>query len=645
MFRSDRRKSDSGDAVRRMMCVLHVVLAWLLMGTCLTAAADNALANPYDDPILREAHDRLYTGRDRAIRILEDAVRRAPDNVDYWAELVHTLTVDGQYPFADRAAREGLDRHGDHPLLIYAWAKSKLWRWPEAALDVISRLDKVPGQQQRAERFREWIQLHVHAPWRLEAGHPEAHRGFYLGWGCKLLDVGRTDRAFAILREGLPKHPDDPELLAHIALAFALKGRLAESMRAQKSAGFYQVKLSAGYHGLGDILLSKEKPRQAVKSYGDSVPELPEHRRVLAWANAKLGKPKRAEKLLNKDEFVDQLLLIQLWRSTAANEKAIGMGRSIVEQLHIPESGPADFTGSISYSAAPHSLRSEFKSAIGWLKDQFPDKKREVDFFFGAQRPPWRPELNHYTPASVAIVQLEKQLAAANDPETAAELRFLLARMSAIAGHYAKAIQITRVDAAGPRPPDYGQRLTWSAINYSLWRRRADTEKLFQEDPARLAASRAILANLLRHQTRSMGSTPPEKRQAAEDEDVRRLIAIGPGVLAPVIDEFDINTHTWKDRTPHVQVIEALGDVHDTPILIDTLALIANGVENGHVAQQNRNSAVAIHRCLEKLTGQSCPEKSLEGQAKFWNDWWYKNAEAIVYDKVVEPETNEVKSR
>jgi hypothetical protein len=222
--------------------VLPVVSAWLLMGTCLTAAEDSALANPYDDPVLRTARNWLYTARGQSIRILEEAVRGSPDNVDYWADLVHTLGVDGQYAFADRAAREGLDRHPDHPLLIYAWAKSKLWRWPEAALDIISRLEKVPGQTQQAQRCREWIQLHVHFPWRLEAQLPEVQSGFYLGWGRKLLDVGKTDRALAILREGLPQQPDDPELLAHLALALAIKGQLTESMRVQKSAGFYQVK-------------------------------------------------------------------------------------------------------------------------------------------------------------------------------------------------------------------------------------------------------------------------------------------------------------------------------------------------------------------------------------------------------------------
>jgi hypothetical protein len=313
------------------------------------------------------------------------------------------------------------------------------------------------------------------------------------------------------------------------------------------------------------------------------------------------------------------------------------LGRKIVKPLHIPKLGPADGPDTYGYRDCAFSLRDEYLSTVEWLKDEFPEKKDEVTFFFAAQSPQPSPKLNRYAPASHNIVQLEKEIAAADAPEKAAELRVKLAGLYAIAGRYAKAAELIRAVAAAPRPPDYGQRLTWSAINYSLWRRRADTEKSFQEDPARLAASRAILANLLRHQTRSIDSTPPEKRQAAEDEDVRRLIAIGPGVLAPVFDEFDINTHTWKDRTPHVQVIEALGDVHDAPPLIDTLALIANGLENGHEGQYNRNSAVAIHRCLEKLTGQSCPGKSLEGQAVFWNNWWYDNAETIVYGEVNDP--------
>jgi hypothetical protein len=176
----------------------------------------------------------------------------------------------------------------------------------------------------------------------------------------------------------------------------------------------------------------------------------------------------------------------------------------------------------------------------------------------------------------------------------------------------------------------------WSALDWSLWRRRADTEQRFQDNPVLLAASRAVLARVSQRRFQPPGATLTSKQQPAEDEDVRRPIDVGPGVLAPVFDEFDLNTHTWKDRTPYVRVIEALGDVRDTPLLIDTPALIVDGIQSGHTKQNNRRGALAIHRCLEKLTGQSCPETSFEGRAKFWNDWWYENAMGIVLHAAVE---------
>lgn len=71
--------------------------------------------------------------------------------------------------------------------------------------------------------------LHYDAAWAL--GVPtEQERGFLVGYGSTLRNVGRVDEAIALLGEALRKYPDYPPLTAFLALALLSGGQWHASL-------------------------------------------------------------------------------------------------------------------------------------------------------------------------------------------------------------------------------------------------------------------------------------------------------------------------------------------------------------------------------------------------------------------------------
>ena len=112
-----------------------------------------------DDFVLRQAHDNV------GIWILEDAVKRSPHNVHYWAALIDALDQEEQHQFydtirpsrfAERASRDALKLNPGDPLLLVARARL-LEPW--AALKVLDELEKAPGHAREAQRLKEILRL------------------------------------------------------------------------------------------------------------------------------------------------------------------------------------------------------------------------------------------------------------------------------------------------------------------------------------------------------------------------------------------------------------------------------------------------------------------------------------------------------
>ena len=175
--------------------------------------------------------------------------------------------------------------------------------------------------------------------------------------------------------------------------------------------------------------------------------------------------------------------------------------------------------------------------------------------------------------------------------------------------------------------------MNYDALSWCIWKRRAHAEALHRKDPALLASARSILANITG--ARWNRAKVEGREWLTEDEVVKRLVAIGPGVLSSVFDDLGPNTISGQDRSPYVKVIEQVGSVQDTPILIDTLALVVSSWEQGHTASpvQDQATVKAIHECLEKLTGARSTETSHEGRVEFWAKWWEQNAKRVIPGK------------
>ena len=103
---------QSNRAVTKTEVLLWEMPAWWCEGAGQTEpiASDAALATdddpraaPADDPILRTAHDKLYTGREKAIQVLEDKLllllRRRVGHVERvsfgFFHLVHPRLISG----------------------------------------------------------------------------------------------------------------------------------------------------------------------------------------------------------------------------------------------------------------------------------------------------------------------------------------------------------------------------------------------------------------------------------------------------------------------------------------------------------------------------------------------------------------------
>jgi hypothetical protein len=72
--------------------------------------AETKKAPAEEDPIV-VARSTLYTTRAQSLAVLEEAVRKWPERVDYWVELLRALDVDGEPFLADCTSRRALTLH------------------------------------------------------------------------------------------------------------------------------------------------------------------------------------------------------------------------------------------------------------------------------------------------------------------------------------------------------------------------------------------------------------------------------------------------------------------------------------------------------------------------------------------------------
>ena len=264
-------------SMRRLMTTMNLIVVWPLL-TCVTVGGSACggeiwdWGNDVSDKVLLQARQHLWRSRDTSLHILENAVRKFPNNVAYWAELIHTLSVNSDYYFAERASREALRLNPGVPKLLVA--RARLLK-PSPALDVLDVLEKVPGNAEEARRLKEIL--------RLGFPIPENRNDYvYEGRAASLIYLKRLDRALEVLDEGLSKSPVDRNLLALKAIVVALQGQFDKCMELQKASGYLQVEIDGSYWGLGDCLLQQGRPALTIQSFGGNEPGGEECARAVA---------------------------------------------------------------------------------------------------------------------------------------------------------------------------------------------------------------------------------------------------------------------------------------------------------------------------------------------------------------------------
>jgi tetratricopeptide (TPR) repeat protein len=587
------------------------------------------------DEILNTVHKHLYTAREDAIRLLEDVLQKDPASVSRWVALVHALDVNGESHFAERAARLALETHPNHPELFIARAKIL----DEAsAWDQLDDLARLPGQEARATRLKEFLSLKLLHAYE-ENPPPEVEARFRAVWAQQLLEHGRFDPVPEVVMEGLKVKPNEPTLQALLPVAHALAARYDEALQEHAEQGFKQTRYGP-FLCLGDCLLFKQQPRRAIASFNGQFPGDAALRRILAIAHARLGEYGAAEELLGRSA-VDDLLRLR-WDLERGREADLKQRVPGLLARHCSRSQgswrPPD------YAAWGGTVGEECRQAILWLGRDFPDRRDEIHQAFGLADPRsvfrqrWLPADDVQISARRFIAWLREAIPVAHE-EDRAPMRRVLAHLLSEQQHFTAAAEALVPNVLAAVNESNSENMILDAVRWSLLHRRAEAEKLHERNPWMLVQARQLLAEIhCRTWNHGRIVNNPWREPA---ELVVELGKLSPGILAEVLDDLGPRVISAADRTPYIAVIEHFGALADAPVLISALAMTLRSEPNGLSPQQpsglspqqlanDRRSADALHACLLKLSGLQAPPLAPPDRLAFWNDWWRSNAKRIV---------------
>ena len=602
---------------------------------CLALCAQALMAAGTDDQVIQQARGLLYHDRNKALLILEDAVRREPQRPKLWAELIYGLDVDGQYYFAERASRTALRLHPAHPRLLVARARVLE---PSPALEVLARLEKVKGHEEEARQLQELVRLGLGVP-NPSLDGARALEAWAGGWFDRLLITGRRERAREVITEGLVKRPTDRQLIARKAMVLALLRRFDEAMTLQEACGFLHVDVGQ-YKGIADCLLLKGKPRLAIQSFGRAAPTNPVHRSILAYAHSEAGNRAEAERLLGREW---PLLRLAICVKAGEDRKAIAVAEEIVKLAAARRGRRGKSLPLKSQCGRGISLRPAYRRAIKWLFARYPEEDLRSLVHLADEDEHDKALARQYDhrPSTERIARLRARLERVPGGQQEQRVRLELSEAYAEAGRYvdAAAVLLPFAQVPGPALSYTRDTINYYAVRWSLLKRRADAEALHQKSPERLASARQVLARIAAG--KALQRTMRGKPLLRMEPEARALVALGPGVLSSVMDRFKPNTIGAVDRLPLLAVVRELGEARDAPPLIHALTHITRELSENQ--PQNafgqayldcyKGHVPEIHRCLAKMTGQPIPTGTLKERLGYWLTWWRRSASEVVSAK------------
>ena len=426
-----------------------------------------------DRALIAEAQRRtLYTNLAGSLAILEDAVRRNPQEIVYSVEYIHALSIYSDKSFADRASRYALKLHPHNPDLliaapVYSVATSTValpWKhWPSWLRFPVIRRKRNGSTALQPARF----------------AYPRANLGqlrHFTTLADRLLVIGRADDAARYIDEALNTVVGEPArpLLARRAMLAALKGEFDRAMKLHASAGGDQVVMEDSYYGLADVLLAKNRPDLAIISFGAHAPTDENSRRVLAMARSRSNDTEGAMRLLGGGAMEDRLLRCRVLLRQGGCATQRRLGRKIVAPMEIlsgSNSGP--WIG----GTGPRSLLDGYLAVLRWLNEQFPEKRLAIELVLGTGTEDLPIAPSDWSPdelTSRMIARLEATMRKRMVASDLASVRASLAQAYADAGRYddAAALVITSspLRAGAARSGSINYR--W--VEWSMLRRQAE---------------------------------------------------------------------------------------------------------------------------------------------------------------------------
>ena len=299
------------------------------------------------DEFTQQAHQLTQDYRWReAIRLLEKAVRKYPDEPQLLVRLGNLFVRSGQASEGERWLQQALFLHPDNPRTLYLLGKARLRRGNVAsAIDFFQQsLRCQPNQAETHHRLAFAFNLqgkkqqaleHAKHAVQLEPREPR-YRCLY---SSLLNEQGQRKESFQELRMAYRLTPQDPRLLFQLGDKRRLAGELTQALEYLELASaqdrenpLYHSELSRLYQQLGQkekALQEAERARdlrQAFRHYTEALTLVTKGEQSKAF--------RRLEPVVQAHpEFVTgMMLLAQLYRKMGLEKKALDLYLKILEQ-------------------------------------------------------------------------------------------------------------------------------------------------------------------------------------------------------------------------------------------------------------------------------------------------------------------------
>jgi hypothetical protein len=187
--------------------------------------------------------------------------------------------------------------------------------------------------------------------------------------------------------------------------------------------------------------------------------------------------------------------------------------------------------------------------------------------------------------------------------------------------------------ALGPTDPSSSQDLRLRlAAEISQIRSRSSWDALADAEPLGFVEVRRALARI--QSVREDDLLRKGKSAPSMENEIAAMVSRGPGVLRLVFEAYPWRSvgAEWN-RADLLKILERVGGPGEVPFLIVDLlemerrCIAEKGSFRGTLAE---NAAIAIEKCLVRITGVAPTATDRATRIKVWTAWWWARAPKIL---------------